>query len=73
MEMEAAIAKYGRKFEMRDAVHTGCVTLLSNDPDLPVMEIVREFGIELWSDYYARSAAAGAEARSAYLKEFGNK
>ena len=72
-KMEAAVAKYGRKFEMRDSIQTGCVTLLSNDPDLPVMEIVKEFEIELWRDYYARSAAAGADARAAYLKEFGEK
>ena len=40
---------------MRNPGAVGAVTVLSNDPAKPIDEIVREFGLILWDDYYARS------------------
>ena len=48
--------KYGRKLDLRNSGTCGCATLLSNDPDLPVRDVLKEFEIETWREYYARSA-----------------
>ncbi len=53
--IQRAVNKYGDRFEMRNPGAVGAVTLLSNDPEKPIDEIVSEFGLILWDDYYARS------------------
>ena len=53
--IQKAIDKYGDRFEMRNPGAVGAVTILSHDPSLPIDEIVKEFGLVLWDDYYARS------------------
>lgn len=53
--IQRAINKYGDAFEMRNPGAVGAVTILSNDPQRPIEDIVREFGLILWDDYYARS------------------
>lgn len=53
--IQKAIDKYGDRFEMRNPGAVGAVTVLSHDPALPIDDIIREFGLILWDDYYARS------------------
>ncbi len=65
-KLEAAIAKYGSRMDFRNSGTCGCFTMLSRDPDLPVMEILKEFEIETWRQYYARSASACSCARTSY-------
>ncbi|MBO7721420.1 MAG: carbon-nitrogen hydrolase family protein [Kiritimatiellae bacterium] len=51
----AVIAKYGRRVEFRNPGGVGTFTLLSHDPALPVDEVMREFGLEPFTDYMIRS------------------
>ena len=53
--IQRAINKYGDRFEMRNPGAVGAVTVLSHDPALPIDDIIREFGLILWDDYYDRS------------------
>ena len=53
--LDRAVAKYGQKVTVRNPGSVGCVTLLSNDPAVPVDDLIREFGLILWDDYYDRS------------------
>ena len=41
----------------------GMVTLYSRDPSLPIEDILREFDIATWDEYYRRSV----DARNAAL------
>ena len=51
--------------QRRDAAGgVGAVTLFCDDPAIPVGDIIREFGIELWDDYYRRSTEAAEHARA---------
>ena len=43
---------------MRTPYGLGCALLTCNLPDKTMKDIVQEFDIELWDDYYARSMAA---------------
>ena len=51
--------KFGCKHQLKAGMlmlgAVGAVTILSHDPDLPIDDIVKEFGLTLWDDYYARS------------------
>ena len=49
------VRKYGRRVEIRNPGSVGTVTLLSNDPTLPVETVMREFSLEPYTDYLARS------------------
>lgn len=49
------ISTYGRRVSIRNPGSVGTVTLLSNDPDLPVDEVMRKFELESYDDYLARS------------------
>ncbi|MDD2441532.1 MAG: carbon-nitrogen hydrolase family protein [Eubacteriales bacterium] len=49
--------KYGRKVKIYDPGHLGCVLMTCEAEDLTMADIVREFELELWDDYYARSMA----------------
>ena len=51
----ALIRKYGRRVEVRNPGSVGTVTLVSNDPALPVETVMREFKLESYTDYLARS------------------
>ena len=51
----AVIRKYGRRVEIRNPGSVGTVTLLSNDPSLAVETVMREFALESYTDYLARS------------------
>ncbi len=49
--------KYGPSVEMRTPYGLGCV-LLTNNGDGTMADIVAEFALEKWDDYYARSVSA---------------
>ena len=49
------VRKYGQRVTMRNPGSVGTVTLLSNDPDLPVKAVMEEFGLETYADYLNRS------------------
>ena len=51
----AIVRKYGRRVEIRNPGSVGTVTLLSNDPALPVETLMREFSLEAYTDYLNRS------------------
>ncbi len=50
-------AKYGKKVTILDPGELGPVLLSSEDPDISVDQMIREFHIELFDDYFARSRA----------------
>ena len=56
------VKAYGARVEVRNAGSLGRVTVLSKDPSLSVEALFDEFGIERWSDYYARSVRIRDEA-----------
>lgn len=60
--LAAAFAKYGSRLSLRNPGPQGLVTLLSEEAGLPVDDVIREFGIETWAAYQARSNAARAAA-----------
>ena len=47
--------KYGRRVTIRNPGSVGAVTLVSNDPDLPVDSVMKEFNFEPLTDYLARA------------------
>ncbi len=53
--LQRAKDKYGQKIEVRNPGRVGCVTFLSNDPAVPVDDLIKEFGLILWDSYYDRS------------------
>ncbi len=53
-KIQAAKVKYGQGVTVRDPGHLGAVLLTSEMPDRSAADIVREFGIETWDEYYAR-------------------
>ncbi len=53
----AAKQKYGSKVRIYDPGHVGAVLLTSESDDITAHDLVQEFAIELWDDYYARSLA----------------
>ena len=53
--LQKAVDKYGPRVTVRNPGAVGCVTLLSNAPELKAGDVVKEFGLEEWDDYYARS------------------
>ena len=55
--LRAAWEKYGRRIHIQDAGQTGAMLLTSECDDLSAAGVVREFGIELIDDYFARSRA----------------
>ena len=55
------VRKYGRRIEFRNPGSVGTFTLLSNDPSLPVDDVMREFGLESFTDYMARSRRVRSE------------
>ena len=59
----AIIRKYGRRVEIRNPGTVGTVTLVSNDPELPVETVMREFSLESYTDYLARSRRTCKMAR----------
>ena len=62
VKFPAIIAKYGRRVSIRNPGSVGIVTLLSNDPELPVDQIVKEFQLETYREYLARSREARVKA-----------
>ena len=54
-KLAAARKKYGSRLTETDPGLAGTCTLFSNDPNLPVDDVVREFGMETWREYYART------------------
>lgn len=56
-KIEAALKAYGRRITMHNNNGLGCVLLTSNDENLQISDVIKEYGIELWDDYYARSQA----------------
>ena len=61
-QINDAFAKYGRKLTIHNNNSLGVLLLTSNDPDLPIEAIFREFEIETWDEYYARSTQARLNA-----------
>jgi predicted amidohydrolase len=56
-KFKAAKQKYGNNFRIYDPGHVGVVLLTSESDVVTSEEIVDEFNIELWGDYYTRSLA----------------
>ena len=54
---QAAKQKYGPKIRIHDPGHLGAVLLSSEADELSAADVIREFDMELWDDYYARSMA----------------
>ncbi len=54
-KLDAVKAKYGRGVTMFDPGHVGAVLLTSEMEDVTVDDIINEFQIETWDEYYARS------------------
>lgn len=54
---EAMKKKYGPEVEMETPYGLGCTLLTYHGTETSMKDIVREFEIELWDDYYARSLA----------------
>ncbi len=63
-KLQAACDKYGPVLRIDTARGVGAVTLFCDDPAIPIHDIIREFGIELWDDYYRRSTEAAVRARA---------
>lgn len=61
-KIQAACNKYGPVIRIDTAGSVGAVTLYSSDPALPIDDVIREFGIERWDDYYQRSTDAASRA-----------
>lgn len=54
-KIQAAKLRYGQGLTVFDPGHVGAVLLTSEMPDRSAGDIIREFGIETWDEYYARS------------------
>ena len=54
-KLDAVKKKYGPKVTIFDPGHVGAVLLTSEMKDISAADIVREFQIERWDDYYKRS------------------
>jgi hypothetical protein len=54
-KLEAVKAKYGRGVTISDPDYVGAVLLTSNLDDVTSADMVKEFKIELWDEYYKRS------------------
>lgn len=62
-KLDAAVAKYGRRVYMTDPARAGTFTFYSADPDLPIDDVVREFKMETWREYYDRSLQLKEETK----------
>ena len=58
----AVLKKYGQRVSIRNPGRVGTVTIASNDPSLPVEDVIREFGLETLTDYLERSRKVRTEA-----------
>ena len=54
-KIQAAKTKYGKGITVFDPGHVGAILLTSEMPDKTIDDIIREFKIETWDEYYARS------------------
>lgn len=54
-KLRAVKAKYGPGVTILDPGHLGSVLLTSELPDVSAADMVKEFGIETWDEYYERS------------------
>jgi hypothetical protein len=57
-KLDEARKKYGKKVQVYDPGHIGVVLLTSESDEISSKDIIEEFEMELWDDYYARSLAA---------------
>ena len=60
--------KYGRAVTVRSLTEETLLTIESNDPEITVEQLKREFGLENYADYHARARAVQDERRSAKAK-----
>lgn len=61
-KLRAAKEKYGANIEYRTPYGVGCVLLSAVADELTARQVVEEFDIELWDDYYERSMRARYES-----------
>jgi hypothetical protein len=47
--------KYGRGVKIFDPGYLGCVLLTSEMTEISAKDIIKEFAVETWDEYYARS------------------
>lgn len=64
-KLAAAVKKYGSRVYMTDPARAGTFTFYSADPNLPIDDVVREFGLETWREYYDRSLKLRASSLEA--------
>jgi len=57
-KLQAAIDRYPGIVHFSDPGNLGCVLLTSEEPELTIPALIREFGFELFDDYYTRSSMA---------------
>ena len=57
-KLEALKAKYGRFVEIHDPGYVGAVLVSSKHPEISSAQMITEFKIELWDEYYRRSVEA---------------
>jgi len=57
-KLDAVRKKYGRGVKVFDPGYLGAVLLTSEREDVTTDDMVSEFSIELWDEYYARSVAS---------------
>jgi len=62
-KLAAIQRRYGGRVTAVGYSEENVFTLESNDPDLPLAEIAREFGLETFRDYHARAERVQDEAR----------
>ena len=54
-KLEKIKEKYGRGVKVFDPGYVGCVLVSSEMPDITVNDIIEEFAVETWDEYYRRS------------------
>jgi hypothetical protein len=64
-KLRALKKKYGRQVSVVDPGRLGCVLLSSLHEELSAMDMINEFAIETWDEYYARSLKHQNEHREA--------
>ena len=65
-QINAAKKKYGGDLQIRSGGRDELITLISENPEKPIDDIIAEFGIETWTAYYARSVKARVDRLKAY-------
>ncbi len=72
-KIQSAINRYGTYITLSDPGDLGAVLLTSERPEVKIDDVLKEFGIERWDDYYQRSVDARERALRPPVQEDGEK